>query len=322
MSEEIAVLSLSDFENLLTDDEKIYFDKYRNKFNEYLEKIKNYSLMDLDVEYKRCINKRNQLNDAISNIKNHIKIDEMVMETDLMFKGHTLEDISENPMLYVSKTPENCMEITKKKNLMDEVTEKMLMVGVNAKICDQYRNIKYSGVEMNDIEKLVAKLENDIKMLQSSSDGNKDIKIANIEKAIELIRELPEKFLHDTIPTDKRAKKILKEYDPKLISRILGPTVAVDFLAKLSHDLSKIHKECNINAALLFLYHISKKIENSMKSMDYKSLVYKSYIVKYMIIVESDSEESIKLSTIFNNVMQGYIDNGVLSKTGKLLAYN
>lgn len=321
MSEENTVLSITDFEKTLSDDEKIYYDKYRDKFNAYLEKIKNYSLMDLDVEYKRCVNKYNQLNSAISNINNHIKVDEMVMETDLMFKGYTLEDISANPMLYVSKTPENCMEISKKKSLIDEVTEKMLMMGINAKICDNYRSIKYSGVEMNDIEKLLAKLDNDVKMLRNSSDENKDKKISNIEKAIELIKELPEKFLRDTIPTDKRAKKVLKEYDPKLISRILGPTVTTDFLCKLSHDLQKINRECHINAALLFLYHISKKIETSMKSMDYKSLVYKSYIVKYMIIAESDSEESLKLSTIFDNVMQGYIDNSIISLNDTLLAY-
>ena len=189
-------------------------------------------------------------------------------------------------------------------------------------MCDYLKTAKYSNsTDISEIDMLIDKLENDIKMLKNSSDINKDVTISNIETTIDLIRTLPEQFLIDTVPTDKRAKKILKQYDPKVIIRVFGSGTIGDFIMRLSSDLSNDGIACEQDAALLFLFHIAKKIEGSMKVTNYKSLVYRAYIVKYLNDAKINCPTSIKMAHTFHRVMNGYIENGILKRGSTVLSF-
>lgn len=323
MGENTTVITLADVRDKLETDEEIkYFDNHKDYFEEYLNKINNYTLMDFNVEIKRFGNRLKAIDEDIFQADGHKMFTDKMMEAQLLADGYDESTIASDGMLLLKTDPGEYMYSEKLRKYKEGLVNKQTETNISIKMCEYLKSVKYTDTSnTNEIDILVEKLENDIRMLKNSSDINKEKTIKNIEIAIDIIQTMPKQFLLDTIPTDKRAKKILKQYDPKVISKIFGPNTSGDFVFRLMTDLASEDITCEQDAALLLLFHMAKKIETSMKATDYKSLVYRAYIVQYLNICKSESVQSIAMSRMFHDVMNGYIKNDIIKHGSAELAF-
>lgn len=230
------------------------------------------------------------------------------------------------------------------KNRNDKDRQEMLTetrkTRIATEICKIVRELKYGGIPMKETDKIIEKLENDLRVLSESSIVGKDVSIRRITNAINTIKELPLEMLVESIPTDKRALNAAKECakDNSSIEKTFGPDMSEYLLRKLINAPSKEeiiekpdgYKQTEIsiiyaNAISLLLYQLSKKIESSVKSKDYKSLIYRSFIIHYMMD-ELEASEKSAFDTAFGTIIDRYTKNNslktLLSKPNYLYSYD
>ncbi len=294
------------------------YTKNKEFFDKFYDRISNFAEMDFDVELKSLKNKKEELRHAHFNTNTQIQLSENIIKTNMMFNGNMSEELPNSTSTYMEMletSPDEYMFAEQMRNLKDEISVDMEKLDLCIRICETLKNEKYD--ELNDsteISRLIEKLKNDIKMLEHSSDLNKDKTISNIKEAIELIMVMDGKFLIDTMHTDKRAYKLAKEMmknGHKPIEKVFGKDILDNFTTRMnSRSLEKAYDTRYPEwACKLFLYHITKKIMTSMKVKDYKSLVYKSYMIHFLVDTEPFTPESDKMETIFGNIIQRYENN-------------
>lgn len=210
---------------------------------------------------------------------------------------------------------------------------------MNAKICsdfiEKFRDKKYEGVNMTEIEKLIEKLKADIETIDASDRPNKEQDINNLSSAIGYLENLTPEFLLATIPVDVDDRRILnhaKECNKgnSDIEKIFGPellmhfTNAVGLYAEMS--ISKLELHAAKNMAALILYMITKKCMSATKSGSYKSLVLRAYVVKLMLDLEPGSPEACTyIENTFMPIIRNMVEYGKLVdflRTRKIVLYD
>lgn len=193
--------------------------------------------------------------------------------------------------------------------------------------------MRYGGKDMSQIDLILEKLTFDIERLRESTDSNKDKNIKDTQRAIDLISNIGsdtntswDDFLRTAIVTDKRALNLAKEMNrnpnnaKKYIDTIFGPQMASSFVTRLirkdAADIGDYSDNTYVaeSGALLLLYTMAKKVESCMKSMDCRSLIYRGYIIHYMLdFVDYDGvsindrpDEYRKLYTLFTDIINKY----------------
>lgn len=201
--------------------------------------------------------------------------------------------------------------------------------------------LRYGGMEMSQIDLIVEQLEYDIKLLESGDDLNKDRTIKDINKAIDIIKDIgvvrpnPDpmqenpgymdtewyKYFIETIVYDARAVKIVREIDSKpenakqLIDKIFGPEMAPMFIQRFKSSVKygvAPSDEFISSASILMLYTLAKKIRSSMKSGSNRSLIYRGYIIHYMLDV-LDPNQLDNMTNLFKDLYDLYLSNTKLA---------
>ena len=165
---------------------------------------------------------------------------------------------------------------------------------------------------MTEIEKIIEKLQVDKETTINGSSPNKEMILKGIDDAISKLNNLSSEYLIESIPSDARllnsAKKCLK--DNTLIDKIFGPEMNARFCqvfgAFIDIAMPNIGIHAAKNLASLLIWSIARKANNELKSKDYKSLVFRAYIITLMIDLEPGSKESVHYmqTTLFPLILE------------------
>ena len=196
-------------------------------------------------------------------------------------------------------------------------------------LIDYLIKMRYGGKNMSQIELIVEKLSYDIERLNESTTIDKDRNIKELRRAINIIARIGDdtnndwyKFFIDSVVTDKRALNLAKEIDrdyikaSNYIDKIFGPEMLNEFIKK--YEAAKaLETNLNLSAfyfyAMLLFYTLSKKIESKMKSNDSRSLIYRGYIIHYMLDDLKDDELE-RMTKMFSDIFDAYMSNTSLRK--------
>lgn len=192
----------------------------------------------------------------------------------------------------------------------------------------------YGGILMNQIELIVEKLNWDVRKLDEGTDLNKNKNIKDIINALSVIKTLGkveenEKYMDtkwysyfiETIVYDARAIKLVKEIssNPKkaksFIEKIFGPNMISAFEKKYSDTVNYDVAPTDIfikSSVILMLYTMAKKIKSYMKSKNCRSLIYRGYIIHYMLD-ELDESELAAMNNLFKYLFDLYLSNEKLT---------
>lgn len=201
---------------------------------------------------------------------------------------------------------------------------------------------RYGGKGMSQIDLIIEKLTYDKERLIESSDVNKNFNIKENDRAIHIISKIGTtdescaisdmewfKFFCDAIVTDKRAINIAKEinraYNKAIsyVDKIFGPEMLDEFITKFdkackSFEETTIDTEYDTNfvyfGTLLLFYTLAKKIESNMKSRSTKSLIYRGYIIHYMLDDLTENELA-SMTIMFDSILCKYHNNAALYKS-------
>lgn len=305
-------LTLSDTDVSTYNSNKEYFDKY-------VAKLQNYVEMDFDVESKRLKAAKNNLERSIQEASIHRKLSDELIKTNMLMTSQSLtdeNDVVTSSLQMMSACPNEFMMGEQLRRYQSELKDELDNINLSISFCNAFRLHKYPNDDKtcNQLDKLTEKLNNDLRMLNESRDINKEITIKNIKNVIELIEMINKsnniQYLTDSLYFDKRAYNLLKEIDQKYVEKTFGKDIISKFSSRILVDTKQL---INNNLILLFLYQISKKINSSMKSKDYKSLVYKASIVHYLEDIEASTNESVHFSYEFLNILNRYLENDKIS---------
>ena len=210
----------------------------------------------------------------------------------------------------------------------DQENEDAIKVNDGSRLLVEYlMKLQYGGKDMSQIELILEKLNFDVEQLNASTDSNKEFNLKATNRAINIISKIGDsendewsKYLKDTVVTDKRALNLAKEISKNnarsigLIDKIFGPEMSKIFSEKLVNELVTEDTEDRYNSkmvkaeSILLLYTLAKKIESSMKSKDSKSLIYRGYVIHYMLD-DDGSERYRAIAKLFNEVFDSYNTN-------------
>lgn len=279
-----------------------YKTEHEAEFNEYQNKLQKGSYLDITHEEKELERRMEYTN----NMDIITSASMSMINTDIEVASEQYAHDNESPIDMLTglrADPESCKEYDNYKNKRITMQEEAMKILICSDILKNVKSEKY-GEEctMTETQKIVEKLEFDAKVLEEGTTVGKEVSIKRINFAIDKIKDLPADYFDEAIPTDKRAKNISKELvknGKALIEKMYGPKI-VESMAK---DLQAKYPEKSITmitkGCLLMLYMLSKKIESSMKSKDYKSIIYRAYIIHFMIDLDKSSEEYDKMSKMF-----------------------
>lgn len=195
--------------------------------------------------------------------------------------------------------------------------------------------MRYGGKDMSQIDLIIEKLNFDIKNLNEGTDINKEKNIKDINNALDVIScvgdvEIGENYLNtkwysyfiETIVYDARAVKIVKEIasDPArsriFIEKIFGPDMMSAFEKKFSSTVNYTIAPTDVfikSSVVLMFYTMAKKIKSYMKSKNCRSLIYRGYIIHYMLDELTDSQ-LLAMNNLFKDLFDLYLSNEKLTK--------
>lgn len=304
-------LTLSDTDVSIYNSNKEYFDKYISKLQKYVE-------MDFDVESKQLKAAKIKIENVITEANIHKRLSDEIIKTNMMISSQQQsDDVSTSIKQMMSTCPNEFMHGEKIRHYQEELNLELNKANLCLKLCDTLRLYKYpqnENDEVNQLDKLIEKLNKDLMMLRESRDINKHITIKNIENAIDLIELIKInniQYILNSITFDKRAFNLLKEANEEYIKKTFDRDIVAEFTSRLLVDT---HRPVNHDLILLFIYQMTKKINTSMKSKDYKSLVYKACIVHYLDDINAGTDDSIYLSYIFLKLLDKYMENDKINK--------
>jgi hypothetical protein len=204
--------------------------------------------------------------------------------------------------------------------------------------------LRYGGSDMSQVDLIVEKLEDDIRILNAGDDLNKEMNIKDITKAIDIIKCLGlveenerymdtkwYKYLIETIVYDERAVKLAKEMEsnPKkakhLIDKIFGPDMVIAFVDKYKRavDYAAAPSDVFIKSAVsLLFYTMAKKVRSNMKSGSSRSLIYRGYLIHYMLDDIIPANEMEAMTNLYKDLFDLYLSNVKLSKILKNNKFN
>ena len=193
---------------------------------------------------------------------------------------------------------------------------------------------KYGGLEMSQVDLIIEQLNDDVKKLEGGTDLNKDLNIKDIAKAINIIKEIGVvndnerymdtdwyKYFIETIVYDARAVKIVREIESNpnkakaLIDKIFGPEMVPAFIQKYKSSVEygvAPSDDFIASAATLMMYTLAKKIKSNMKSSSSRSLIYRGYIIHYMLDPMNDNELK-AMTNLFKDLYDLYLSNTKLA---------
>lgn len=193
---------------------------------------------------------------------------------------------------------------------------------------------KYGGLEMSQVDLIIEQLNDDVKKLEGSTDLNKDLNIKDITKAINIIKEIGivnenerymdtdwYKYFIETIVYDARAVKIVREIESNpnkakaIIDKIFGPEMVPAFIQKYKSSVEygvAPSDDFIASAATLMMYTLAKKIKSNMKSSSSRSLIYRGYIIHYMLDPMTDNELK-AMTNLFKDLYDLYLSNTKLA---------
>ncbi len=187
---------------------------------------------------------------------------------------------------------------------------------------------------MSQLELIIEKLKFDIECLNKGTSTNKINDVASIEKSIELISNIGKpsdtnghaawyNYFMERIVTDKRALNLAKEIDKdipkatKYVEKIFGPYMINSFADKYSESVNyeiAVPTTNQLRASVfLMLYTLAKKIHSDMKSKDNRSLVFRGYIIHYMLDELTETENK-DMTNMFKDLFDIYWANPKLLK--------
>lgn len=187
---------------------------------------------------------------------------------------------------------------------------------------------------MSQLELIIEKLRFDIECLNKGTSTNKINDVASIEKSIELISNIGKpsdtsghatwyNYFMERIVTDKRALNLAKEIDKdtdkatKYVEKIFGPYMIASFADKYSASVNyeiAVPTTNQLRASVfLMLYTLAKKIHSDMKSKDNRSLVFRGYIIHYMLDELTETENK-DMTNMFKDLFDIYWANPKLLK--------
>ena len=196
-------------------------------------------------------------------------------------------------------------------------------------LVDYLMKLKYGGKDMSQLDLIVEKLNFDMERLNESTDSNKEMNIKDTQKAIDIINTIGKLSETDDIPewynyflermvTDKRAVSIAKEIKRDVnkakayVDKIFGPELVNAFIDKYIESNGETEKRNIIQiSALLMMYNISKKVESDMKSRSNRSLIFRGYIIHYMLD-DLTPEENTEMTNMFKDLFELYWRNDKL----------
>ena len=290
-------LSESDMNSLLEkmspDDIKVIGeDNFKKKF-EIANKL---SLLDINVALKRSKKDSDQLTELLAMLELQKTFNDRALRQPLDEIDVMLPNIYQNE---INVDPEALIQNTKIKAGKEDAVKALVIQRCWEVILEYMRDNKYGGNEMTEIEKIIDKLEVDKETIVNGESNIKDTSIKSIEDTIERLNNLNAEFLIGSIPADARlvasAKKCLR--DNSLIDKIFGPEMNERFCqifgAFICTALPNVSVHIAKNLAALLIWSIAKKADSNIKSRDYKSLIFRAYIIKLMIDIEPGSKESV-----------------------------
>jgi hypothetical protein len=193
---------------------------------------------------------------------------------------------------------------------------------------------KYGGLEMSQVDLIIEQLNDDVKKLEGGTDLNKDLNIKDITKAINIIKEIGivnenerymdtdwYKYFIETIVYDARAVKIVREIESNpnkakvIIDKIFGPEMVPAFIQKYKSSVEygvAPSDDFIASAATLMMYTLAKKIKSNMKSSSSRSLIYRGYIIHYMLDPMTDNELK-AMTNLFKDLYDLYLSNTKLA---------
>lgn len=191
--------------------------------------------------------------------------------------------------------------------------------------------MRYGGQNMNQVDLILEKLNFDIGRFEESTDSNKEKNIKDTKHAIGIISQIGfvkdgttakdgewYKYFIDSLAYDKRAINLAKELNKspvdseKFVNKIFGPDMVLSLIQKFDPDVEKSEDfTFTVSGISLMMYHLASKIDSSMKSSNSKSLIYRGYIIHYMLDALDDSEEA-AMHDLFADVLDRYKKNDKL----------
>lgn len=322
----------------LSEDDQNYYNENIKEFEEYEKGINRMSYLDIIKEFKRLdqIDKYLEDMDVVTFGRDGFLNADINAAMEGLEDAHTLKyqhggyDLSG---MYAD--PASFVALGRNEQEKRDCEIEAVKARICRHIAEDVKNKKYGDVKMTEIEKIVDKLENDIKVLDESTVTGKEVSIKRISFAIDKIKDIiknPEaaaEFFSMSIPADQRAVNAAKDCikDHSIIDKTFGPEMTVAFIRKLRGlpietddayiadvdsfvtsvagenspmNIDKDGSAYTANVYALMLYMLAKKIESSNKSKDYKSLIYRAYILHYMLDAATDGTEA-QLTKMFTD---------------------
>lgn len=193
------------------------------------------------------------------------------------------------------------------------------------KLLTQYLiKMRYGGKNMSQIDLIMEKLAYDIEKLRESTIAGKDKTIKELTRAEHMLSIIGDDsdewrdYFMESIVADKRALNLAKEIDrnynkaERLIESIFGPKMLDEFIAK--YKMAGLSWTCDsvfYFYAMLLFYTLAKKIESKTKSGDSRSLIYRGYIIHYMMDPLAEDELK-RMALMFSNIFNAYAENKAL----------
>ena len=280
-------------------------ENFKKRFNA----ADNMSLLDIEVALKRVKKDSDQLTELLALLElqksfNERELRQPVEELNASLPANYKNELNTNP--------EALLQNAKIKMGKEEATNALVIQKCWETILSYVKEIKYGGTEMTEIEKIIDKLEVDRititegKSTNKTTMSNRDAMIREIDDTIERLKNLNAEFLLGSIPTDGRlvasAKRCIKDTD--LVDKIFGPEMNEKFCqvfgAFIQTAIHDINEHAAKNLAGLLIWSIAKKAKSNLKSKDYRSLVFRAYIITLMIDLEPGSKKSV---LYMNNVL-------------------
>lgn len=307
---------------IVLSDEEI--DKYMDFYKKVYDEVIAVPYLDMHTSYKKACRSRELLK------KNSLML---FARKEFAKIELGLEDEHQTDLSGIDTNFGDFIEYNKIKNDTVENDENVKKTDGSKLLIDYLIKMRYGGKDMSQIDLILEKLNFDIERLRESTDLNKNKNIKDTDKAIKLISNIGSEtdaswdtFFRDTIVTDKRALNLAKEMNKnpknakKYIDDIFGPQMASSFVHKLiRNDAASVedYKESMYAAesgALLLLYTLAKKVDSCMKSRDCKSLIYRGYIIHYMldytdydgVAMTERPTEYFRLYTLFTDTINKY----------------
>ena len=268
--------------------------------------------------------------DMVKNVRMAIRTRKMLKNNDITlyarkkFAEVDLGIDESNPKL--SELSNDLGDIIDYNKLDDDIKENDINIKKTdgARLLVEYLSkMRYGGKDMSQIDLIAEKLNFDIERLNESTVIDKDRSIKELRRALDIIVKIGDEstewsdYFKDSIVTDKRAlnisKEISRDYNRamKLIDEIFGPEMLNEFISKYEAASNKAFDSSFYFYAMLLFYTLSKKIESKMKSSDSRSLIYRGYIIHYMIDSLTDDELN-RMTAMFTDIFDKYRENKTL----------